>query len=326
MVFFTPELQFCVNRLNVKYNPQAPPPKVFLSYLRDLLETDDIITLQEYLGYILIPSLKAQAMLSIIGKGGEGKSVLGKIIEDLFGNNMTEGKFHKIETNNFFRANLAGKLVFVDDDLRLEKLPSTEYIKSLVTIEIATNIERKYQQSYCEKLYARFFCFGNKAISSQNDKTHGFSRRMIILSTKSIPKDRIVNPSIAEEIIVEKEGVFNWMFAGLMRLLSNNFQFSLSAKTKLNISEMSRENCNIIEFLYSPNVVAFSKSAETSSKDLYACYSRWCKDNEISAIESPTFISWVRSNEDKYNISYSTHVKKSDSGNVRGFKGVAIIS
>jgi putative DNA primase/helicase len=155
-----------------------------LTFLDDLLEPNDITTLQEYLGYLLIPSTRGQAMLSIIGNGGEGKSVLGTIIKDIFKSSMVEGSFRRIETDRFFRANLKDKLVFVDDDLQLESLPSTGYIKSLITVQIPTDIEYKGKQSYCEKLYARLLCFGNGTVKSLHDKSHGFARRMVILSAK----------------------------------------------------------------------------------------------------------------------------------------------
>ena len=47
---------------------------------------DDITTLQEFMGYCLIPSTKAQAMMFIIGNGGEGKSRIGIIMKEIFKN------------------------------------------------------------------------------------------------------------------------------------------------------------------------------------------------------------------------------------------------
>jgi putative DNA primase/helicase len=317
---FSPTLQFCINRISVEYIPKAPPPKKFIEYLRDLLELDDIATLQEFLGYLLIPSTKGQAMLSIIGNGGEGKSVLGTVIKYIFKNNMAEGSFRRIETDRFFRANLKDKLVFVDDDLQLEALPSTGYIKSLITVQIPTDIEFKCKQSFSHTLYARFLCFGNGTIKSLHDKSYGFSRRMIVLSTKPISENRIENPNIAEEIIAEKSGILNWMFAGLQRLLANNYQFSLSDKAKLNAAEMSQENCNIIEFL---TTVSFSDTEEVSSVILYGAYRRWCNENALTAIGRVPFISWLKSNQQRYSITYSTHIKTTNNSNVRGFKGLS---
>jgi len=319
--YFAPEQRFCANRLNAEYDPTAPPPEKFLSFLVDLLEPDDIITLQEYLGYLLIPSTKGQAMLSIIGNGGEGKSVLGTVVKDIFGSSMTEGSFQRIETDKFFRANLKGKLVFVDDDLQLEALSSTGYIKSLITVQIPTDIEFKGKQSYSEKLYARFLCFGNGTVKSLYDKSLGFSRRMIILSTKPVSKDRENNPNIAEEILTEKSGILNWFFAGLQRLIANNYKFSLSEKSKFNADEMMSDNCNIIEFMSDKNVIEFSETAEISSAVLFGAYSHWCGENALTTIKRENFIAWLKSNRHRYGVIYSTHVKTA-SGYVRGFKGI----
>ena len=53
------EKQFCVNRLRVKHQPGAyAEPAQFTSFLNELLEPEDILTLQEYLGYCMIPSTK----------------------------------------------------------------------------------------------------------------------------------------------------------------------------------------------------------------------------------------------------------------------------
>ena len=72
-----PEKELCLNRLPVEYQPDAPAPTKWLEFLDSLLIPEDILTLQEYLGYLLIPSTKAQKMLVMTGKGGEGKSRIG---------------------------------------------------------------------------------------------------------------------------------------------------------------------------------------------------------------------------------------------------------
>ena len=48
--------RFCQNRLPVKYDPKAATPDRWLTFLHELLDDADIPTLQEYLGYCLIPS------------------------------------------------------------------------------------------------------------------------------------------------------------------------------------------------------------------------------------------------------------------------------
>lgn len=84
-----PEKELCLNRLPVEYQPDAPAPTKWLKFLDGLLIPEDILTLQEYLGYLLIPSTKAQKMLVMTGKGGEGKSRIGLLLKKLFGKPLT---------------------------------------------------------------------------------------------------------------------------------------------------------------------------------------------------------------------------------------------
>lgn len=94
---FTEDKTYCNNRMKVKYNPSAPQPQRWLRFLSDLLVLEDIPTLQEYLGYCLIPSTKGQKMLMLIGKGGEGKSRIGLVMRSILGDSMNTTSIQKIE-------------------------------------------------------------------------------------------------------------------------------------------------------------------------------------------------------------------------------------
>ena len=84
------------SRLPVAYRPDAPAPVRWLSFLDELLYTEDIPTLQEFIGYCLIPSNKGQRMMVIKGNGGEGKSQIGVVLSRLFGCNMKDGSIGKV--------------------------------------------------------------------------------------------------------------------------------------------------------------------------------------------------------------------------------------
>lgn len=76
---FSAQKEFCMNRLPVRYAPDAPESSQWLSFVGQLLEPEDIITLQEFMGYVLQPTTKGQKMMIVIGKGGEGKSRIGRV-------------------------------------------------------------------------------------------------------------------------------------------------------------------------------------------------------------------------------------------------------
>ena len=94
---FTEQKDFCRNRLPVKYDPEAPQPVTWLHFLSELLEDEDILTLQEYLGYCLIPTNRGQTMMLLKGNGGEGKSRIGVVMQKMLGDNLKNGSIAKVE-------------------------------------------------------------------------------------------------------------------------------------------------------------------------------------------------------------------------------------
>ena len=167
---FTSDKSYCNNRLTISYNLDAPAPKRWLQFLSELLVPEDIPTLQEFLGYCLLPTTKGQKMLLMIGKGGEGKSRIGLVMRSLLGDSMNTTSIQKMESNRFSRADLENKLLMVDNDMDMSALPKTNYIKSIVTSECKMDMERKGVQSYQSQLYVRFLCFGNGALTALHDQ------------------------------------------------------------------------------------------------------------------------------------------------------------
>ncbi len=320
---FSPQKRFCVNRLKVEYVPNAGEPKRFLAYLNELLDGEDIQTLQEYLGYCLVPSTKGQTALFVIGSGGEGKSRIGVMLNSIFGNAMLTGDFHRIESDRFFRYNLINKLLMVDDDMQMSALKSTGYVKSIITAETPIDVEAKGQQSRQELLYSRFLCLGNGSPKALYDKSEGFSRRLLILTTKPKPPDRLDDPYIADRFIEEKNEIFLWCFRGLQRLVGNNFRFTISEKARQNLVDAMTDNCNIIQFLADENYVVIGEG-ETASAELYFTYSCWCRRNALEPLKKHTFVAWLHDNKRKYGIQNDNHIRNNSGLEVRGFRGIKI--
>ena len=222
---FSPEKEWTMNRLPVSYNPDVPKPERWLSFLDDLLEPEDIPALQEFMGYVLIPSNRGQKMLLMIGKGGEGKSRIGRVLRALLGDNMNTGSIQKLENDRFHRSDQEGKLLFLDDDMRMEALPSTNNIKSIVTMEDKIDLEQKGKQSRQGYLYVRIICLGNGSLKSLHDQSYGFYRRQVIITTKDRPPDRVDDCYLGDKLRAEADGIALWCLEGLKRLRENGFRF-----------------------------------------------------------------------------------------------------
>ena len=290
------------NRLPVAYHPDAPSPSLWLRFLDELLYPEDIPTLQEFIGYCLIPSNKGQRMLILKGSGGEGKSQIGAVLGSIFGTNMKDGSIGKISENRFARADLEHILLCVDDDMRMEALKQTNYVKSIVTAQSKMDLERKGKQSYQGWLYARLIAFSNGDLQALYDRSDGFYRRQLVLTTKERPKDRIDDPDLAEKMKAEADGIFLWAFEGLQRLVQNGFQFTESDRIRENREAVRRDNNNIFLFFESEGYIRLKADCETSTKDLYEIYSMWCKENSFVALKPRSFSDAMAGVVKKYNL------------------------
>ena len=322
---FSEHKDFCRNRLPVAYHINAPQPVKWLHFLSQLLEPEDIPTLQEFMGYCLIPSTKGQKMLILTGKGGEGKSRIGLVLRALLGSNMNTGSIAKIETSPFARADLEHQLVMLDDDMKLEALPQTNNIKAIVTAELPMDLERKGRQSYQGDLYVRFLALGNGTLQSLYDRSVGFFRRQIILTVKEKDPDRRDDPYLAEKLCAEAEGIFLWALKGLHRLIENDYRFTISEAAEENMTAAVSEGNNIVEFLNSEGYIRFKADFGASSRDLYSMYRRWCEDNAVSALSSKSFCSYLKQNERTYNLEYTNKVHMGNGRFVRGFMGIEVL-
>ena len=310
------------SRLPIAYNPNAPKPERWLRFLGELLYPEDIPTLQEFIGYCLIPSNKGQRMMVIKGSGGEGKSQIGAVLSALFGCNMKDGSIGKISENRFARADLEHVLLCVDDDMRMEALRQTNYVKSIVTAQGKMDLERKGKQSYQGWMFARLLAFSNGDLQALFDRSDGFYRRQLVLTTREKAADRVDDPDLAEKMKAEIEGIFLWAFEGLRQLVANNFQFTESARTRANREAVKRDNNNVYEFLESEGYIRLKADASISSKDCYEIYRMWCEENNLMALKPRSFSDALVAASGKYNLEHCNNIIHAAGRRVRGFYGI----
>ena len=314
------------SRLPVDYRPDAPKPVRWFSFLDGLLYAEDIPTLQEFIGYCLIPSNKGQRMMVIKGNGGEGKSQIGAVLGSIFGCNMKDGSIGKISENRFARADLEHILLCVDDDMRMEALRQTNYVKSIVTAQGMMDLERKGKQSYQGWMFARLLAFSNGDLQALYDRSDGFYRRQLVLTTKEKPAGRVDDPDLAEKMKDEAEGIFLWAFEGLKRLAANNFKFTESQRTRDNRESVKRDNNNVFDFMESEGYIRLKADSTISSKDLYEIYRMWCEENSLSSLKKRSFSDEVIANQSKYNLEHCNKIVNSAGRRVWGFFGIEAIA
>ena len=306
----------------LRYDANAPQPVTWLHFLSELLEDEDVLTLQEYLGYCLLPTNRGQTMMLLKGNGGEGKSRIGVVMQKMLGDNLKNGSIAKVERSPFARADLEHQLVMVDDDMKMEALKSTHYLKSLITAEMPMDLERKGEQSYQGQMYVRFLAFSNGDLESLYDHSDGFYRRQLILSVKKKPLDREDDPFLADKLCAEIEGIFLWCLEGLRRLIANNYRFTESARTKDNRVEAKQEADNVLLFLRSEGYIRLKADSTITSVDLYAIYTMWCEDNAYKPLAARTVSMTLKKHADEFGLEHDNHIMSRLGKRVNGFWGI----
>ena len=108
---------------------------------------------------------------------------------------------------------------------------------------------------------ARLLAFSNGDLQALFDRSDGFYRRQLVLTTKEKPVDRVDDPDLSEKMKMEIEGIFLWAFAGLQRLVANNFKFTESQRTRENREAVKRDNNNVFDFLESEGYIRLKADA-----------------------------------------------------------------
>lgn len=318
---FQPKMEVCRHRLPVKYTGSLKPSQIWEDFLNQLLEPEDILTLQEYMGYCLIPTNRAQRMLMILGHGGEGKSRIGVVMKAIFGKAMNISSLAKIEKSPFARADLEHLLVMVDDDMNMNALSSTNYIKSIISADLPMDVERKCVQSYQAQLHARFLAFGNGSLQALHDRSYGFFRRQIILTAKPRDEGRLDDPYLGQKLAADADQIFMWCLVGLYRLIENDFQFTISGKALDNWLNAVLTQNNVMDFLISDGYICRDPEGCITVRRLYELYCHWCGENALKPQGIRSFSSYLQSHTREYHIEYCAYLPTQGGKRARGYKG-----
>ena len=209
--------------------------------------------------------------------------------------------------------------------MRMEALRQTNYVKSIVTAQGKMDLERKGKQSYQGWMCARLLAFSNGDLQALFDRSDGFYRRQLGLTTTEKPTGRVDDPDLAEKMKAEVEGILLWAFEGLQRLAANNFKFTESDRTRENREAVKRDNNNVYDFLDSDGYVRLKADLSASSKELYEAYQIYCTENSLPALKPRSFSEALIACQSRYNLEYCNNVTNAAGRRVRGFLGIEVL-
>ena len=312
-------------RLPVNFIPLVEQRKTpyFNKWLSDLFTPEDIVTLQEYIGYCLLPTTRGQKCLLLIGDGGIGKSVISDILTGIFGKSLTApNDTQQFLADKFKLAELENQLVFYEDDLSDKHLEETGVFKKLITNQTYLTADRKNEQPFKFKPYCRFIMCGNDMLASKYDKTDGFYRRLLPIRVKPKDANRKNIPDMGARVAREAEGIIQWALVGLKRLMDNNWQFTVSERSEQYLNGYKAMSDHFPDFV--EDAFEFGEDKDFTTTELLMAYKTWCRRNAITPCTDRVVTRWFANNEEKYKLVRTQNISRS-TGRVRGYKGAEIL-
>ncbi|MDR0659666.1 MAG: DUF5906 domain-containing protein [Prevotellaceae bacterium] len=210
---------FLKYQLAFEYNPDAAC-SLFDKYLNRVLpDVDCQKVLAKYMGYIFIHQLKLEKALILYGSGANGKSVFFEIVNALLGEeNICSYSLRNLtKYDSYQRAELSNKLL--NYALEINGKLEASIFKRLVSGE-PVEARQIYGKPFIMRDYGRLM-FNCNELPKEVEQTNAFFRRFIIIPFNQTTPEEEQDTELAKKIIkAELSGVFNWVLAGLRRLLA----------------------------------------------------------------------------------------------------------
>lgn len=259
-----------------KFDPEAKCPN-WEEFLKQVLVTEDIPTLQEWSGFLLLPNYRKHKIMWLHGEGRNGKGVWTRTMEGILGkeNCSSVGLEEFNGDRRFALFQLYGSLFNPMNEPTRNKILQTPLLKK-VTGQDTIEAERKGKQDRLKfRNVAKMTVIGNK-FPKVNDSTVAFQDRMIFIKfpREFRGKDQVDDlERVWLEDLEEKSGILNWMLQGLRRLLSQGV-FTESKSQEETEIEFQRASDTISAFI--KEMVILSKNLVTIRSDAYEAYKNYC--------------------------------------------------
>ncbi len=281
---------FLTYQLPFEYDPTAQAP-IFQAYLDKVLpDIERQRVLAEFLASVFVKhgsnALKEEKALILYGSGANGKSVFFEVVNALLGEENVSSFSLASLTNEtgYYRAKVANRLVNYASEIngKLE----TSIFKQMVSGE-PVEARLPYGQPFMLKQYAKLV-FNVNELPKDVEHTNAYFRRFLIIPFDvTIPESEQDKKLHIKIIDNELSGVFNWVLAGLDRLLKQK-RFSVCEAAQRAINQYKAESNSVQLFLdemgYQPSPTHYRLI-----KELYPEYRNFCNEDGMTAFKKINF-------------------------------------
>ena len=261
----------------------------------DLIFGENAKTVREFIGYSFYPSYeKIQALLILLGSGGDGKSTFFKrFLERLIGcDNVASVNLRDLASgkeNNFKLRELHRKHVNTASELSdfENKLIDTSTLKALTGGD-KLNASVKGGGDIRFANYAKLWVATNELVSFR-DTSHGWGRRIFVVDFHKI---KSFHKEIDWEKIRQERGAFAYKCILAAYEAFERGSLTVTPSIEARRKDWQTENDSVQAFL-DENCVT-GENYRVNRRDLYQAYENWCNLEHLHALMNKNFTKSMR--------------------------------
>lgn len=283
---------FTRNALQFAYQPEAPAPERWLSFLEELWgDGPETAMLQDVMGYLLTPDTSQQKVFLVVGPRRSGKGTIGRVLRELVGSHNTVGPTLGSLAGDFGLEPLIGKQLAIVSDMRLgaktDKASVAEHLLRISGEDVVT-AGRKYKSAWTGQLSIRFLIMTNQ-LPRFDDDSGALANRMVPILMRQSFLGREDN-SLTERLLRELPGILNWAIEGWRRLQARG-QFVLAESSEEAIDEVHRLGSPVASFMAERLVL--DPQASTPQDEVWAAWRTYCEQHGLQAGVANQFASKI---------------------------------
>lgn len=235
----------------VNHNSETINGSRFIEFLKEVLAGEDdmegrIAFIQEWFGYILLPSNIFEKFLVIQGRGGNGKSTLLECIAEIVGDgNFTNMELSELTQSRFASSHLLGSYVNLCAEGDRANVFDTPELKKITGGDLLT-AEKKFSDPFQFRPFCKLIIATNPD-PTVSDDSDWLSRRMQMIRFKQRFKGK-EDFFLKNELKRERSIIFSWALEGLMRLLRNK-NFTKTASVEIATEDLLKSADTITPFI-----------------------------------------------------------------------------
>ena len=271
---------YTLNYLDYDYDKDAYPDR-WASFLADITQSDlDLmLLLQQWCGYLLLPTLKHQKFMLCVGDGANGKGVFFDTVTAALGqSNVSNVPLARFD-NPYSLFGTYGKTVNMSNENAKNIESNAESIIKEYVAGDKIVWEQKYKDAFFSYPTAKLM-FATNELPRIKDVTDGIWRRMILVPFDAKFMGDNQNTNLAKELQQADElaGILNWMIEGA-EILEKEGCFIQPEKCKTALDQYRNESDSARLFVLEHIEDDPGQDVQIPCTWLHQKYQEWCNSN-----------------------------------------------